>query len=64
MIALLFMKRSNIIPALVAGAIGATLLIVLINFFDNTNPKPGTYLLLGFSTGMGVQLGVRLFGVS
>lgn len=56
--------KNNLIPALVAGAIGAGLMVVLINFFDNTNTKIGTYTFLGFLTGTGVQLGVRLFGVS
>lgn len=64
MLALLLMKRSNLIPALVAGLIGAGVLIVLINFFDNTNNKILTYLGLGFTTGTLVQVGVRLFGVS
>ncbi len=58
------MKRSNLIPALIAGALGAGLLIILVNFFDSGNTKPGTYLGLGFLTGVGVQVGVRLFGVS
>jgi hypothetical protein len=56
--------KSNFIPTLVAGAIGAALTVLLITLFDSANPKPGTYLLFGFLTGAGVQTGVRLFGVS
>jgi hypothetical protein len=52
------------VPLLVAGAIGAGVLVLLINFFDNTNAKTSTYLLLGFVTGIGVQMGVRVAGVS
>lgn len=56
--------KANFIPALVAGVIGAIALLVLINFFDNTNAKISTYLGLGFATGVLVQLGVRVIGVS
>jgi hypothetical protein len=54
----------EVIPLLVAGAIGMGVLILLISLFDNTNSKITTYAMLGFLTGLGVQVGVRLAKVS
>lgn len=54
----------ELVPLLVAGVVGAGALLILISFFDNTNTKMTTYLFLGFLTGMGVQVGVRVTGVS
>lgn len=54
----------EVIPLLVAGTVGAFVLYALVGLFDSTNTKQATYTLYGFVTGVLVQLGVRLTGVS
>jgi hypothetical protein len=57
------------VPLLVAAVVGALLLYLVSGFVNsqngvNTAPAAPNYLLLGALTGLGVQIGVRLVGVS
>jgi hypothetical protein len=54
----------EIIPILAAATIGGVILLALVALFDPTNTKLSNYWFFGFLTGMGVQVGVRLAGVS
>lgn len=59
-------KAFELVPLLVAGAIGAFFVYVIVNQLDTTNPNRnnGIYAVIGMVTGIGVQVGVRLTGVS
>lgn len=57
-------KAFEIVPLLVAGAVGAFAMYLIVSLFDNANTKQPTYTLFGFVIGMLVQIGVRLTGVS
>jgi hypothetical protein len=52
------------VPLLFAGVFGMGLTIALVTVLDNSNTKYSTYALLGFLAGIGVQIGVRVTGVS
>lgn len=55
------------LPILVAGALAAVVVLLGVGWFDTSNPNRTNamfYGTLGFVTGMLVQVGVRLFGVS
>jgi hypothetical protein len=58
------MKMPDIKSTVIAGAIGALALFILVKLFDSNNTNPNTYATLGFATGVLVQVGVRLTGVS
>jgi predicted tellurium resistance membrane protein TerC len=59
------MKRVfEVKPIIVAGFVAMGVMLLLISFLDNANTKFSTYALIGFLTGVGVQIGVRATGVS
>lgn len=62
-------KQVDVTSTLVAGAMGALLVAILANILNtcagSTNQtNTFNYVVLGFLTGAGVQIGLRLFGVS
>jgi hypothetical protein len=55
------------VPLLVAAVVGALLLYLVSGVVNASNPSNAAapnYLLLGALTGLGVQIGVRVVGVS
>lgn len=57
-------KPFEVMPLLAAATIGGFILLALVTLFDNSNTKLSNYWFFGVLTGMGVQIGVRLAGVS
>jgi hypothetical protein len=59
-------KPFELVPLLVAAAIGATLGYILNGLLNpnSTSTSQTNVLLLGALTGLGVQIGVRVTGVS
>jgi hypothetical protein len=57
-------KPFEIVPILAAATIGGFVLLTLVALFDTSNTKLSNYWFFGFLTGIGVQVGVRLAGVS
>jgi hypothetical protein len=67
------MKRPDLMSSVVAGFVGSIALLFLVMVFDKINAtttplypsqNAATWLMLGFLTGMVVQVGVRTTGVS
>lgn len=59
-------KAFELVPLLIAAAIGGLLLLILSEILDNagTTTTTANTALLGALAGAGVQVGVRLLGVS
>ena len=63
------MKAVDLKSALVAGVIGAVVLALISNFTQvqtqsSSSTGAGSWVLSGFLTGVAVQIGLRLSGVS
>lgn len=62
------MRRLDVASLLLAGLMGALMLIVLIDLFDDGTSSAKaqfpTYAFFGMLTGLGVQVAERMTGVS
>jgi len=58
------MRAPDLTSVLVAGGIGAVVLLLVASFQSDNKLSVGDAMQFGFLTGVGVQIGVRILGVS